>query len=594
MTSVLTGALLIVHLLARALRSGVGLPHLHPAGWWMLPFLAYAAANVFWVTPVRWLGWRDWYGWAEMLAVFWIVLNDVRSAAPRRLLFATLVTLGITAVFMASYQRFVDPKWLMLGRTQAEQFVGRSSGPFGIPNSLGAFLLLLLPVCGAMMSGRGVSAATRVLFGWLTVVFAFGFVLTISRGAWIGLVLALSVWPLFVSNGSWRKRALAALGTLTVLLALCGALYALSPAVHARLTGLVRDRGEITRPIMWRGAWRIFREHPAVGGGAGSYNVLFEKFRPEGFRDEPQWAHNDYLNTLSDYGLVGLGLFFGGCTIIAWRCVRGRCGVDDGATDRFASSKVMTALAIGLLAFALQLFVDFHFKIPALAMVFAVIAALVVQRRWPVRVACQPSSIGRGPLLILAAGAVLGMWFFVVPLFRAEALRYRARQRIDRLAGMSVDAPDYRAQLAESRAELARAVAIDPANAQAWSDTAYAAALWGHISRAEVPELGREAEAAASRALALTPACAEFWIRRGVARDMQGRWFDASVDMARATTLAPNAGWVWFYYADHMNKKRTERGLTEAALALCLRLDPQNQEGLVLRQQLAITKEPPP
>jgi len=36
---------------------------LHPAGWMFVPFLSYALINVFWITPVRWLGWFDWLGW---------------------------------------------------------------------------------------------------------------------------------------------------------------------------------------------------------------------------------------------------------------------------------------------------------------------------------------------------------------------------------------------------------------------------------------------------------------------------------------------------------------------------------------------------
>ena len=36
----------------------------------------------------------------------------------------------------------------MLGRTQAEQFLGRSTGPFGIPNSLGVLMALLIPPVG--------------------------------------------------------------------------------------------------------------------------------------------------------------------------------------------------------------------------------------------------------------------------------------------------------------------------------------------------------------------------------------------------------------------------------------------------------------
>ncbi len=595
-TSALTGGLLAVHLASRAFEENAARTPTHPAGWLLLPFLVYGAMNVAWVTPVPWLGWRDWFGWVEMVAVFWVVLNGVRAPAVRRALFATLVTLGVIAVLFGCYQRFVHPDWLMLHRVQAEQFIGRASGSFGIPNSLAAFLLLLLPALGALAFRRGAGAVARVFAGWLALVLGFGLVLTISRGAWLGLALALVTWPLAAARGSWWRRLGLAVVVLGAVLTVGGLLYAAIPKVQERFAALVRDMGETTRPVMWRAAWKLFQEHPVLGTGAGSYNVLFEKYRPERFPGEPQWAHNDYLNTLSDYGGVGFVLFFGGWAAIAVRCLRRQRRMESRfpVNDWLDSPVVVAGLATGALAFALQLLVDFHFKIPALAMAWGVVTALIVQRAWPMAATTGPLPMARAIGLGMAAVVVGGTAFAVVPRFRSEALRYGARQGIDRLAGEPVTSPEYRDRLAESRAKLVRAVKIDPANAQAWADAAYAASLWAHISPKEVPALGVEAETAAGRALTLSPACVEFWIRRGVARDMRGRWLDGRLDFVHATTLAPNTSWVWFYYADHMSQRASERGLAEAALALCLRLDPQNQDGLALRQHLAISYKASP
>ena len=162
----------------------------------MLPFLVYAAVNAGWVTPVSWLGWLDWLGWAQMAAVFWVVLHGIRGARAREALLWGLVALGVVAVAMAAYQRLADPKWLMLGREQAGQFLERSSGPFGIPNSLAAFLNLLLPPMLALALQRGAGPVQRIFCGYLAALFACGVLLTVSRGAWLALGLALAAWPL--------------------------------------------------------------------------------------------------------------------------------------------------------------------------------------------------------------------------------------------------------------------------------------------------------------------------------------------------------------------------------------------------------------
>lgn len=593
-TSGLTGALLAVHLLSRTLDENLAATGAHPAGWWLLPFLAYAAANVLWVTPVRWLGWRDWFGWAEMIAVFWVVLNGVRSPAPRRSLFATLVALGVVVVGLGCYQRFVRPDWLMLHRVQPAQFRLRASGSFGIPNSCAAFLLLLIPALGALTFRRGAGAAARVGCGALTLILGFGLVLTISRGAWLGLALALVAWPLAAGRGRWRRRLGVAGGVLVALVLAGGLLGAALPQVRERFVYLVRDLGEKTRPVMWRAAWQLFREHPAVGSGAGSYGVLFEKYRPEKFPDEPQWAHNDYLNTLSDYGAVGFVCFFGAVFLVGRRCARdrGRVAADPPAAGWLESPAITAALAVGLLAFALQLLVDFHFKIPALAMACAVVAALVVPANRPMAAVARRARPARvlgavGALAVVAVTACV-----VIPRFRGEALRYRAREALDRLAPMP-DAASYRAALTPARADLARAAALDPSNAQTWADVAYATALWAHVESGHNAELGRAAEAAANRALALTGAVGEFWVRRGTARDMQARWLEGGADFGQAIVVCPQNAMTWYYYSYHLSLDPRQRSLTEAAVQFCLRLDPGNTPGLALRQHLAISPKAP-
>ena len=591
-TSALNGLLLAVHFASRALAPAGSGRRLHPAGWWLLPFLAYAAANVLWVTPMPWLGWRDWLGWAQMILIFWVVLNDVRSRVARTVVFGTLVAVAFVAVAMACYQRFVKPDWLMLGRTQADQFIGRASGSFGIPNSLAALLLLLIPPLAVLTLRRGASAVMRVLCGYLTLTFVLGLVLTISRGAWLALALALAAWPLLVAQGSWRRRiGLAALATLAVVVVV-GGLYFSMPKVRERFLMMKADAGEKTRPIMWRGAWRIFGEHPVWGGGAGSYNVLFEKFRPEHYQDEPLWAHNDYLNTLSDYGAVGFLLFFGAGGVVAWRCLRDRA---PRRRDWLDDPTLAAALAAGVTAFGLQLLVDFHFKIPGLAMAFAMITALLVQRAWPGRDATAPPSRTAQAILALAAGGVLAATVcWVQPFYRGESLRYAARQSINRMAAQEQGPAERRATLTNARADLSRAVEISPANAQAWADLSYVTSLFALIEPpGRAQELGREAERTAARALALSQGVPEFWLRRGVALDMQGRWSEAGGAYVESLKLAPASAAVWFYYAFHMGLNANYPELAEAAAAFCLRLDPTNKQAQALCQRLATRRRGP-
>jgi O-antigen ligase/cytochrome c-type biogenesis protein CcmH/NrfG len=575
----LNALLLVSVLLAAALREGGPVPH--PAGWLLLPFFAYAAVNASWLSPVGWLGWHDWLLWAQAGGVFWVVLNGTGGRAQRDFLLGVVVVLGVVAVGMAAYQRWVDPEWLMLGRRQAPQFFGRSSGPFGIPNSLAALLLLLLPPALAVGLGRTASPGRRMAALGLAALFAYGLFLTISRGAWLGLALALAAWPLLVRGRSLAGRLAISGGILAGLIATGVALYQLAPGVRLRMDQFVADGGERTRPIMWRIAWSIFREHPATGGGAGSYNVLLEKFRPENFQDDAQWAHNDYLNTLSDYGLVGFVLLFGAAAVIAGRCVSLRRTEPEATAELVPSS----ALGIGLLAFALQLFVDFHFKIPALGMACALVAAILVRRRWP---AAALAGNRLRFFALVAAAVVVGLTTLrAVPHFRAEGLRYGVRRDIDAFALGLGGAGEEQSVVMAALPSLRRAVALDPTNAQAWADLAYAVTLTSHFETGRNNELGAEAEQAARRAIALAPVVPEFRLRLGVALDLQGRWSDAGAAFNQALELAPNSATAWFYQAYHFSIRSNFHKLAEAAVATCLRLDPSRRDAEALRQRLA-------
>jgi hypothetical protein len=570
---ILMGALIAVHLVDPTRR---GRPH--PAGWLFIPFLAYSGANLAWVSPVRWIGWFDWLNWAQMVAVFWIVLNGVESTGAKRFLCAILMALGLVSVALACYQHFVDPHWMMLGRHQLAQFVGRATGPFGIPNSLGVFFALLIPPAGAIAFGRGRPTALRVLCAAALCAFAVGFVLAISRGAWIALAGAFALRPLLTPGASVGRGIAAALAVVCLAAAAVAILYNTYPMMRDRADQFVHDVGERTRPIIWRGSWRIFEAHPVVGGGAGAFDVLFEKYRPEGFRDEPVYSHSDYLNTLADYGAVGFALFFGPVAYLAWRTSR--------------VSGLAAAAWTGLLAFFLHLGVDFHLKIPALAMIVATISALVVQEAWP----REPVSAGGGParsrLSLTAAwcGAAAVLGFAVVcaaPKYEAEKFRWAARERIDRMAASGVDASGQREVLLAVSEGLDRAVSLDPMDAQAWSDRAYADSLQALADPSRTVELGVQAERDAGRAIAICPIFAEFWIRQGTGLDMQHRWIEGGNSFIRALQLAPVRADIWYYQAYHLSLKRTEIGPAIAAAEYSLRLDPGFLFAQVLRQRLA-------
>lgn len=566
------------------MRAGGGRMRVHIAWGLPVPFLLYALASVLWVAPAQWLAWREWLLWVQMWLVFGLTLHFGRSRGQTALIVGTFVVLGLAGVGLAAYQRFTDASWMMLGRTQAEQYNGRSAGMFGIPNSLAAWFELMIPVGLAWFFARGGGAGRKILSAWVVALLVFGLVLTGSRGGWIGLALALMLWAILAGRSWWTKLWVSGV-ILLVAAAGVAALFRFSDHARGRIQPFLDGRFETTRPIIWKSGVQIWQDHPWFGSGAASYNVVFDRYRARGFLNEPDWAHNDYLNTLSDYGVVGFALWAlagVGLLACAWRAVRRTSAPATGA--RFVGGAGWRwGLLIGLVAFALHLAVDFHTKIPALAFAAAIGAGLLLRdepglwRVWPAWWV-RAGGLGLG-IAALGLGATLAD-----PLYRSEALRFEARRSIDRFAISRKG--ELREILPVAREKLQRAVEIYPQHGQAWADLSYATVQSWHVTKGDLLALGREAEEPARRALALCGITAEYWLRLGVALDMQARRDEGGICFRRATELAPNSAMGWYYYAYHLQAIPARKAEAKQALATCLSLDPHYGPAVALQRQL--------
>lgn len=557
---------------------------LNPAALIPLPFLAFALASVLWLAPAPWLAWREWLLWLQMWLVFVLVLHFGRRRAATATIVGTFVALGMIGVGMAAYQRFVNPAWMMMGKVQVEQFGDRSAGMFGIPNSLAGLLELMIPLCGAMMLSRRTNLMVKILCGWVGGLFLFALVLTGSRGGWIAVAGALVLWPL-LGGKNWSRRLTGLFVVIVMVSAVSLALYKFSAPVRDRLQPFLAGEFESSRPIIWKVGVNIWQDYPWLGRGAASYNVVFDQYRPANFLNEPHWTHNDYLNSLSDYGAVGFFLWAGAGVALmglGWRAVRQARRAGTPAEGLGQGWRWKFGLFLGLVAYGLHLFVDFHTKIPALAYAAAVVDALLLRHESAVATT-RPWTV-RALGIFGAAGALLVAVGIASPLYRSEALRYGARVAMDKHAATGEG--ELKVFVPRAIKNLERAAAIYPRNGQAWSDYAQAVMLSWHASGGDLFALGMVGERALDRAIALCPVNAEFWVRKGVAQDMQGRRAEAGKSFEHALALAPRSPTWWYCYADHLSVIPGERPRALAAVQTCLELDPSLSMAVALRQRL--------
>ncbi len=322
--------------------------------------------------------------------------------------------------------------WLFVPQDWGRPMVGtlsRATGPFVDPDHFANYLAMVFPldVVGCLYGlqvGRKIyTALVRLACGFCALVIFLAILLSLSRAAWIEAVATLVtvslLWirsclakseeagpdlaPRWLSklSDAWRAKQhqgarsrliphtgrtiliseMLVAATLSVVVAffILGSQNLAQADARAGQT-IVENGGIGIRPAVWKATLVMFRDFPALGVGLASWPEIFPRYEAgpwnaNYFRE----AHNDYLQYLSETGLVGVvlaALFFG--MVVTWL---------------FASRSVLEkdwpvfiALVLALGAMAFHELVDFSLRIPANALLFTLFLALAL------RIATKPNA----------------------------------------------------------------------------------------------------------------------------------------------------------------------------------------------------------
>jgi O-antigen ligase len=170
---------------------------------------------------------------------------------------------------------------------------------------IGSLVFLGIGVWGRYPAWIKVSAV------WLSVIFAVGVGISGSRAGMMGLGVGVATFIILsavVCGSAFFKPTKMAI-TLIVLVGLIPLvslvpLYSNSFSFNLLLSRLWSDP---YREHLWFSvAPSIFRIDPWFGSGAGTFEILSMKYRDATFWGEHIFAHNDWLQLLLDYGVIGL------------------------------------------------------------------------------------------------------------------------------------------------------------------------------------------------------------------------------------------------------------------------------------------------
>ena len=313
--------------------------------------------------------------------LFLVVLNNLSRQEPTQLLAYTLAFLGMAISVYAIYQFATDSPhvWHF---TKPAGYLHRGTGTYINPNHLAGFLEVILPLALAYTLAGRMPLVLRILLGYACLVMGAGLAVTLSRAGWVSAAVGLGV--LFAVLARQRQYRLPVIMALGVMLLLGGAFatrsfYSQKRIERVHQVGAADDMGG--RLLIWQPAVQIWRDHFWWGAGPGHFDYRFPAYRPLWLQARPAYAHNDYLNTLADWGVVGTACVAGAWGLLAWGVVRTWKFVrrEDNSLHAKLSQRYafVSGASAGLIALLVHSLFDFNMQIPANAILVVTLMALL-------------------------------------------------------------------------------------------------------------------------------------------------------------------------------------------------------------------------
>jgi O-antigen ligase len=244
------------------------------------------------------------------------------SAGDIQTIISIMIGVGVYVAIIGFFEArgwysLVFPRYI--GDTNVAEFLGRARGPLMNPSANG--IVLTISLSFAVLRGYYGTRAQMMIYGLLSLVILLGVYSTLTRGVWIGAVLAI-VAMFWQSTPRWIKMLGMASAMVFGSLAVMG--------LKDQLLNMKRDKNLSAedsaksielRPLLAVVAYEMFKDAPFVGHGFAVYLEACLPYFQNPAYDMPlgqakgYFQHNIFLSSLVDTGIIGL-------TIYAWLLAR--------------------------------------------------------------------------------------------------------------------------------------------------------------------------------------------------------------------------------------------------------------------------------
>ena len=339
---------------------------------------------------------------AALTIYFCATLVFIDTPKRLRLLVRTITIFGFFLAIFGLTQSLTSPNKVYWIRELPQS---TAFGPFINRHHFAGYMEMTLALPLGLLFSGSIAKEKRFLYLFVAGLMAVALIMTNSRGGLIALlaeILFLAATMGFsrhhkkhksASRAPRFKNAAVKAGlALALIVAIFGGVVLLGgEEALSRFVGSVNTDDPTTgRAHFWSVTVDIIKHHPLIGTGLGAFGVVYTGYDSRNGLYRLEQAHNDYLQILSDAGIVGaiIALVF---VVSLFRM--GFARRESG--DDFRRGVATGALA-GCFAVLVHSFFDFTLHTTSNALLFLVLAALATLNGRVEEVQTRPKKRRRG------------------------------------------------------------------------------------------------------------------------------------------------------------------------------------------------------
>ncbi|HEX7334939.1 MAG TPA: O-antigen ligase family protein [Pyrinomonadaceae bacterium] len=318
---------------------------------------------------------------ATLLIYFAATLVFVDTPHRLHLLVRTIMIFGFCLAIFGLTQSFISPNKVYWVRELPQS---TAFGPFINRHHFAGYMELTIALPLGLLFAGSVEKDKRLLYVFIAGMMGIALVMTASRGGIISLVAQIMflvvVTAVWRSQGERRRVKSSRLKHAGTRVGMAAALlFGLFLGVMAfggefsiyRFIDSVNFEDPTTgRAHFWSVTLDIIKAHPFLGTGLGAFGVVYTKYDTRNGFFRLEQAHNDYLQVLSDGGIIGGLLALSFVVLLFYLALKRARSQDD-----FRRGVALAALS-GCFAVLVHSFFDFTLHTTSNALLFLITAAL--------------------------------------------------------------------------------------------------------------------------------------------------------------------------------------------------------------------------